>query len=262
MVALAAGGCAGGNNAAVTTGGSAGAVVDQVLDGDSLAVILDGERTEVRLLGINAPERGECYHQEAKQVLSDLIDDSEVFLSGEETDRFGRTLAYVATGSGVDVNLELVVAGAALAISADHPRRIQFKDAEETAFGQQLGRWRPGVCGELVAAAGVLIEEINYDAPGDDGFNRNGEWVMIANRGDGPVDLSGWRLADESSQHRFIFPPGSSLAAFSALYVYSGNGVNGEGSFYWDAADPVWSNGGDTAYLSDPAGNIVWRHAY
>ena len=101
-----------------------------VLDGDSLVVDLGGEETEVRLLGINTPERDECFDQEARARAGELAGD-RVRLSGEDEDRFGRLLGYAYTEDGTLINQQLVAEGMALALSTNHAllRRLQSRRA-------------------------------------------------------------------------------------------------------------------------------------
>ena len=65
------------------------AFVVRVVDGDT--VILENNET-VRLSGINTPETGECYYQEAKDRLNELVVNKTVFLESDRTDRgkYGR----------------------------------------------------------------------------------------------------------------------------------------------------------------------------
>jgi hypothetical protein len=85
-----------------------------------------------------------------------------------------------------------------------------------------------------------------------------GEVVEIANAGDAPVDLGGWRLHDEGSTKGFVFPAGTVLAAGASVRVRSGPGAAkaGPGELRWKSAS-VWNDKGDTAYLKDPAGELV-----
>jgi endonuclease YncB( thermonuclease family) len=232
----------------------------RVLDGDSLVVDIDGTETEVRLLGINTPERDECFDAEAKARTTELAAD-RVRLVGNDEDRFGRLLRYAYAADDTPINEQLVAEGLALALSSGHALRDEFKEVEAEAFRQRLGRWQPDACGP---AAGGLVEisELEYDAPGDDSRNRNGEWLKIANAGSQPARLDGWSIQDESSSHRFEFPTGFSLAPGAEVRVSSGCGTASEDQLFWCDDDPVWTNGGDTAYLLDPAGNVADRLAF
>ena len=85
-----------------------------------------------------------------------------------------------------------------------------------------------------------------------------GEVVEIANTGDAPIDLGGWRLHDEGSTKGFVFPAGTVLAAGDAVRVRSGPGAAkaGPGELKWKTAS-VWNDKGDTAFLKDPSGELV-----
>jgi hypothetical protein len=85
-----------------------------------------------------------------------------------------------------------------------------------------------------------------------------GEVVEIANTGDAPVDLGGWKLHDEGSTKGFTFPAGTVLAAGASVRVRSGPGAasTGPGELKWKTSS-VWNDKGDTAYLKDPSGELV-----
>lgn len=85
--------------------------VSKVIDGDTF----ETESTlTVRLLGINAPNRGERNYEEAKEYLSDLIGGEEVTLEYDkyQDDKYGRILAYVwedcSTQIGCEKNKRMV----------------------------------------------------------------------------------------------------------------------------------------------------------
>jgi len=70
------------------------AVVESVVDGDTFK-LKDGQA--VRMVGINAPDRGEKGWEEASHYLKNLIEGEEVRLEYDvyQDDKFGRILAYV-----------------------------------------------------------------------------------------------------------------------------------------------------------------------
>src|SRR3989344_1209308 len=72
-------------------------IVYNIVDGDTL----DIELGRVRLSGINTPETGECYYEEAKEKLKELVLQQEVFLETDMTDidKYGRFLRYIYTNS-------------------------------------------------------------------------------------------------------------------------------------------------------------------
>jgi competence protein ComEC len=105
-------------------------------------------------------------------------------------------------------------------------------------------------------ASSVYISAVQFDAPGDDTKNLNGEWVRLANRGDDAVLLTSWTLADQSSAEPFRFPailllPGGSVT------VYTGSGVLNDTSLFMGRTGPLWGNSGDRATLRDGSGNII-----
>jgi hypothetical protein len=84
------------------------------------------------------------------------------------------------------------------------------------------------------------------------------ELVEITNAGGGTLDLSRWKLHDESSRKGYVFPAGTILASGASVRVRSGPGAKAPaaGELAWKTA-AVWNDQGDTAYLEDPAGAVV-----
>jgi endonuclease YncB( thermonuclease family) len=259
LLALLLAGC-GEPGASPSTGSpqSGPAEVVRVVDGDTLEADVAAERIEIRLLGVNAPERGECWSEEARVALEALVEGAAVtFDPAGGTDRFGRTLGYLSAG-GRPVNLALVEMGAALALDDGHPLAADFLAAEEAAVAAGRGWWAPDACGPASGAA-VEIAGIEADPEGRDEDHLDDEWVVLLNRGT-TVDLSGWTLRDESSSNRYRFPTGTVLASGDRLQIRTGCGP-GDG-LAWCSDGPVWSNGGDTVLLLDALGNVAARRRY
>jgi micrococcal nuclease len=238
-----------------------GTRVVAVGDGDTITVELDGERERVRIIGINAPERGECLADDATELLRDLVDGEGVELIADRSDRdrFGRLLRYVEV-DGTDAGAELVRAGLALArrYPPDTARADAYAVVQRDATDAGRGMWAAGACGDVVAGAEVVISEIRFDAEGDDNQNLNDEWVRITNRGDAPVDLTGWVLKDTSATHRYRFPSGFVLDTGASVTVRTGCGTDSATDLHWcNEGSAVWNNSGDTAFLLDPSGGIV-----
>ena len=82
--------------------------VERVIDGDT--AVINGNST--RLLGINTPEKGERYYEEAKKFLEDKTLNKTVAMKfgKDKVDLYGRKLAYVFLGRE-NVNLRLVEEG-------------------------------------------------------------------------------------------------------------------------------------------------------
>ncbi len=236
--------------------------VQMVLDGDSLAVERDGRRTEVRLAGINTPESGECFGDDARNLTRQLAGDEVVLVPVEgedDLDQFGRLLRNVWADE-TWINLELVRNGAAIALQTGTPDEAALVAAEDIAWQEGRGLWGSTVCGGFTA--GPRVTDIRFDPPGRDFENKEEEFLLIANEGDEPVDIGGWIIRDESSTHRYRFPAGTTLAPGEGVRLRTGCGSDGERDLYWCADDAVWSNGGDTAILQTASGTVVDRWKY
>jgi len=140
--------------------------VRHVIDGDTL-ILADGRH--VRLIGINTPETakrdqpGEPLAQEAKQALSALLaahgNQVRLVFGAERKDRYGRTLAYVYTGSEpLDVGAELLRQGLGLwIVIAPNAAHVACYPALETAArAARAGLW--GLAEPPPLAAGSLAD--------------------------------------------------------------------------------------------------------
>jgi len=237
-------------------------VVD-VVDGDTIDVALDGGAVErVRVIGINAPERGECLSDAATAWMEDRIGDEVVDLIGDRSDRdqYGRLLRYVEL-DGVDVGEAMVTEGLAMArrYRPDTARADRLDAAQASAEEAGHGMWGSEACGSAPSGAGGLtISDVHFDAEGPDADNANDEWVQITNDGPEAVELDSWRLRDESASNRYDFPSGFELAPGATVTVRTGCGEDSATDLHWCASGAaVWNNDGDTAFLLDPSGNIV-----
>jgi competence protein ComEC len=112
-----------------------------------------------------------------------------------------------------------------------------------------------------VTDARIEISDIHADAAGPDGENLADEYIVVANRGSEPVDLTGWTLTDESGA-RYVFPEGTTLDAGASLTVRTGDGTDTETDYYWGAGRPVWNNDGDTVTLLRADGGLVAEVSY
>lgn len=98
------------------------AIVTRVVDGDTIVVMLNGSKTKVRLQGVNTPEKDGPYtkaqpmNQAATRRTKELAENKTVtLLSGgkDETDKYGRLLAYVVLPDGRTLNEILIKEGLA-----------------------------------------------------------------------------------------------------------------------------------------------------
>lgn len=129
------------------------AVVDRVVDGDTVVVLVGSAEETIRLIGIDTPETVkpdapvECYGNEASALTAELLPvGTAVRLERdvEPRDGYGRLLAYVYRASdGLFVNLHLVEVGAAtpLTFEPNTAYSDRFVDAARRAEEADLGLW-------------------------------------------------------------------------------------------------------------------------
>lgn len=120
--------------------------VTSVIDGDTFHI---SKETRVRLMGINSPDKGECYYEQAKQALKKLIEGRQVKLEKDITDKddYGRWLRYavlqIPGEDNILLNDYLVRNGYAFdtPIPPDKYYRELLSSAEEQAKRNKLGLW-------------------------------------------------------------------------------------------------------------------------
>lgn len=248
-----------------TSGITPGIEVLSITDGDTLRLLIDGVNEPVRLIGINAPEGGECLAAEAAGRLGELVASGPITLRTDQTDRdqFDRLLRYVHADD-VFVNEALVAEGLALAVryEPDVAESDRLEAAQASAESSGVGMWDPAACG--AASTGTIeIGEVHYDASGNDNDNLNDEWVELINPGGTAVDLAGWSVKDESATHRYRFPDAFSLGQGQTVRLHTGCGDDTTSSLYWcNQGSAVWNKSGDTVFVLDANGNVVVAESY
>jgi micrococcal nuclease len=237
------------------------AEVMEVVDGDTLVVRLPGGRVErLRVVGINSPEDGECLADEATARMAELVGGRTVTLVADHSDRdqYDRLLRHVLVGER-SAGEALVADGLALsrAYPPDTTYQADLDAAQARAQAEGVGLWAPDACGPSSDEA-VVVGAVNADPPGDESQTPNQEWIAVRNEGGRPVDLTGWGVRDESASHRYEFPDGFRLPAGAAVRIRTGCGPDTATDLHWCVSgSAVWNNDGDTAFLTDPSGNIV-----
>jgi micrococcal nuclease len=85
--------------------------VVSILDCDTIEILRHQRHERIRLSGIDCPEKGQAYGNNAKHAASDLAFGKEVTLQTHGHDKYGRTLADVFLLDGTNVNHTLVEDG-------------------------------------------------------------------------------------------------------------------------------------------------------
>ena len=116
--------------------------VTYIVDGDTIWV--NGSE-KVRYIGVDTPEIGECYYEEAKQRNTELVSGKTVTLevcAQSPTDKYGRTLAYV-TVDGILINSILLIEGYArtMEIPPCTAKATEFSEQMNAAMGSGAGMW-------------------------------------------------------------------------------------------------------------------------
>ena len=110
-----------------------------VQDGDTFK--LEDNKTRVRLWGIDAPEKGQPYADEARDRLKELCEGKAVRLEIKDTDQYGRKTAIVWLGK-TNINLQLVKEGLAWHYAYFAPDAKDLETAEKAARKARKGLWK------------------------------------------------------------------------------------------------------------------------
>jgi endonuclease YncB( thermonuclease family) len=115
-------------------------------DGDTITVVDSSNANHrIRLLGIDAPEKGQAFGTQSKQSLSEAVFDKVVTIEWSKHDRYGRIVGKVLL-NGRDVCLDQVIAGMAWHYKyyqVDQPPedRQLYAAAEIGARAAKVGLW-------------------------------------------------------------------------------------------------------------------------
>ena len=152
-----------------------GAIVERVVDGDTVRVLVDGEPETVRLVGIDTPESVapnrpvECFGPEASERLAELRPEGERVTietdpTQDERDRFGRLLGYVYAGDqSRSANEAQVASGHARVFvfgGVPFEQADEFMRQEDRAREQERGLW-----GECERQGDTSVERVPEEPP-------------------------------------------------------------------------------------------------
>lgn len=227
--------------------------VKRVYDGDT--ILLEDGRT-VRYLGINAPEYQESFYLKAKRFNESLVLGREIRLEfdQERTDGRDRVLAFIYAGNEM-VNARLVQEGLAHAFFIGPNRKHHALLLRLQAEAQQR---KVGIWSARGRMRDLKITNVHPVDPTQD--DQYPSYVRIANVSNVSKKLAGYVLSSEGG-HRYLFPDVSLDPGYTVI-VSSGSGTNGVDAkgqlvVHWSTQDPAWDPWEDTAFLTDPSGNLV-----
>lgn len=174
----------------------------RVIDGDTIVVQRGGEDTRVRLYGIDCPEKGQEYGDEAKRFTASLLLGKSVLVSPTDTDRYGRTVASVhLAGLPTSANTAIVRGGYAWWYSEYAPDDDELRDASVQACIEERGLWQ----------SGRPVPPWAYRGDSGTGPNERSDFTLLLAAGTGATSGS---PAPRSSYRRAVVPQAPSLPRY------------------------------------------------
>lgn len=130
--------------------------VISVTDGDTFKIDYNGEEKKVRLIGVDTPEsvspnkeKNNNYGKEASNYTKEKLEGQYIYLEFDvqQTDKYGRFLAYVYLEDGTMYNKELLEKGYAQV--ATYPPNVkyveEFEEIQKQARKNNIGFWAEDV---------------------------------------------------------------------------------------------------------------------
>jgi len=204
-------------------------IAGRVIDGDTIVI----GNNSIRLLGINTPERGEKYYEEAKKFLEDLILNKtiEIEKGRDDLDKYDRQLRYVFFEKE-NVNLKLIEQGFAnpYFLSGKDKYSKNFYNAWDNCILKNINLCEKSKnkCSDC-----IFLKKLNY---------KTGE-VILENMCSFNCDLTGWTIKAE----------GRKIIEINEI-VKSNNELN--------IKQDIWTDIGDSFYLRDKEGKLVLYYNY
>jgi len=220
--------------------------VVKVEDGDTVFVQTCRGNLDVRLIGVQAPETAKATHfaqcggLEASKLMKSLLPvgtevqlRSNNFASANNYQALARPYRYIFAKDPqgnftIDVQAKLLEAGLAMWFPNENEfvRNLQYLELLNSAATNGVGLWSGSLCGnEIDKTAMNAIEiwvELDSTLPNENPF---GEFVLLRNKTEQEINLSGWTLRDTSlelNDLKYAFPSGTILKGNSILTVYLG----------------------------------------
>ena len=215
--------------------------VERVIDGDTIVI----GNNSIRLLGINSPERGEPYYEQAKQFLEKQILNKTIKLKfgNERYDKYDRLLAYVFLGEK-NVNIELVEKGFAN-FYFPSGKDFYYKDFEQAweiclNSNKNLCEKSGDVCAECIE-----LKEFDFE----------NEILVFYNDCSFDCDLTDWEIKNQGREN-FIFS-NFILKSYTEIKIIVGSGKDNSTTLFWKGEDDVFTKTGDSLFLRDNEGRLV-----
>jgi endonuclease YncB( thermonuclease family) len=126
--------------------------VVEFVDGDTIAVDMNGKKEKLRFIGVDTPETHDprkavqCFGYAAANFTKNLIGKNDVRLEADplntNRDRYNRLLRYIYLPNGTLVNLEIIKQGYGFAYTSFPFGKLdEFRAAEKDARQNNKGLW-------------------------------------------------------------------------------------------------------------------------
>ena len=209
-------------------------IVDRIIDGDTIKV----GNESIRLLGINAPEKGEKGYFEAKEFLEREILGKEVtlYFGEEKYDKYYRKLAYVYFDK-YDICLESVEKGYSnIYFPTKESRESKYFDAYLTGWENCI-KGNEGLCAKSIDKCANCVKVSNLDI--------KTQQIVLRNFCSFGCSISSWSVKDEGRKK----------------YVFEKVILIGKSEIVLDASDfkkdYVWTKSGDSFFVRDSNEGLV-----
>jgi endonuclease YncB( thermonuclease family) len=116
--------------------------VSRIVDGDTIEIKFNNMELKARLKGINTPEKGMLYFEDAKEFLKSKIENKNIEMVSFGGDKYGRLLVYVFY-FGENINEEILGNGfGSLYYYGKDDYYNKLRKAEEFARLNKKGIWK------------------------------------------------------------------------------------------------------------------------
>ena len=194
--------------------------------------MINDSKVEIRFLGINTPEKGKAYYEEAKDFLKEIENKSVRLLRDfENLDRYNRSLRYVFYNNKI-MNVEILQEGFGTSFMVNGLKyENKLKNAEKFAIDNKIRLWKKS---ENKCSKCIELVELNF----------KDEFFDLKNNCDFDCDLSKWEVKDDANHFIKLEKLGS-----NELKRFNSNGK-------------IWNNDGDRFFMKDDKGYLVIFYEY
>lgn len=163
-------------------------------------------------------------------------------------------MVRVKIGSGTNTGSTLYW-GKSSGILSNTSDSVTVKDADGDAIMRHA--WPCTDCGP---DSTFIIDHVQYNAPGNDLDNPNGEWIRIKNVGTETQDYRGWQVLVRGYQLTSVasrpLDPGETIT------IKIGSGTNSGHYMYWGKSHGIMRNSGDSVKLLSPHRETIACHSW